>query len=388
MEAESAVALLGQLVAIPSINPAFRRPSDTEPWFGEAAAADAVATWLKRAGLDVTTEMVDAGRPNVVARLQGRNARRRQLWEGHLDTVQVTGMSMPFSPTVRDGRLYGRGAVDDKGCLTAFMLALAELARDPDGLDLTFVAAVDEEFHQTGVLHHLKQGGHYDGGIAGEPTELRVVSASKGCVRWDIEVIGQAAHSSRPDEGVDAVAIGTELALHLRRTFTPLLSKRSHPLVGRPSLVCTMIEGGEGPNTVPARCVLKFDRRTLPGETGNQAWDEVDAEVTAFGRSLPSGATIRMCRPFIDCAAMEADAGSAIVAAAREACRGLGLDDALLGVPFGSDASPMYQAGIPTIIFGPGSIEQAHTTDEFVEVAQIVQASRVLCATARSFAAS
>jgi succinyl-diaminopimelate desuccinylase len=301
--------------------------------------------------------------------------------------VQVRGMSIePFTPVQRDGRLHGRGAVDDKGCLVAFMLALRELAREPDGLDITFVAAVDEEVHQTGVLHHLKQRLHYDGGIAGEPTELRIVSASKGCVRFDIEVLGRAAHSSRPETGIDAVTIGAELALHLKRRFAPLLSQRSHALVGSATMVCTKIEGGEGLNTVPARCVLKFDRRTIPGEINREVWQEIAAEASAFGRGIPDGASITMQPPFADCPAMQTDQESAIVTAARAACRAEGLPDTVLGVPYGSDASRMADAGIPTIILGPGSIEQAHTADEFVEIAEVTRASHLLCTIARRFA--
>src|SRR5271170_5008114 len=140
------VALLGDLVAIPSINPAFRTPDAPAEWFGEAAMAAHVAAWLGDHGVDVRLDPVFPGRPNVIARLGGGG--RKLLWEGHLDTVQATGMSIePFRPVLRDGRLFGRGAVDDKGCLAAFMLALRELAREAAPVDLTFVAAVDEEFH-------------------------------------------------------------------------------------------------------------------------------------------------------------------------------------------------------------------------------------------------
>jgi acetylornithine deacetylase len=346
-----------------------------------------VAGWLREHGAEVEVDEVFPGRPNVIARLRGRAARRRLLWEGHLDTVQATGMSIPpFRPEVRDGRLYGRGAVDDKGCLTAFMLALRDLARDPAPVDLTFVAAVDEEYQYRGVLHHLNRGEPADGGVAGEPTGLRVVSACKGCVRWEIEVRGRAAHSSRPEEGIDAIAIGTDLAAHLRRTFAPLLAMRSHPLLGRASLVCTLIQGGEGPNTVPARCSLKFDRRTLPDETGQDVWREIEAEVRRFAAGQDRDAVVVMHPPFIDSSAMEVAPDAAIIAAASATCRAEGLDGGVLGVPFGSDASKMTRAGIPTIIFGPGSIDQAHTADEFVAIAEVARAARMLADMARRFA--
>ena len=381
-----AASLLAHLVAIPSINPAFRTPSDPETWFGEGAMAEAVAAWLRDIGMDVALDDALPGRPNVVARLAGRNARRRLIWEGHLDTVQVAGMTdPPFEPIRRGGRLSGRGAVDDKGCLTAFMLALGELVRDPAAVDITFVAAVDEEYQSQGVLHHLARGESFDGGVAGEPTDLRIVSACKGCVRFEIEVEGRSAHSSRPEKGIDAIAIGADLVAHLRDVFGPRLLARTHPLVGPASMVCTIIDGGEGLNTIPGHCSLKFDRRTLPFETGREAWDEIDAEVRAFASRLPAEASVTVHPPFIDCSSMEVAPEARIVAAAQATCRAAGLDDRLLGVAFGSDANRMTRAGIPTIVFGPGSIEQAHTADEFVELADVERAAAMLADMARRF---
>jgi acetylornithine deacetylase len=383
---QQATALLAELVAIPSVNPAFRAEGLPAAWFGEAALATRVAEWLDGIGLEVTLDEALPDRPNVVARLPGRAARRTLLWEAHLDTVQSTGMTVePFRPAVRDGRLHGRGAVDNKGCLVAFMLALRELAREPPAADVTFVAAVDEEHQFRGILHHLASGARADGGVAGEPTGLRVVSACKGCVRWEIEVTGRAAHSSSPGKGIDAIALAADLLAHLRRTLGSRLAERVHPLLGAPSLMCTRINGGEGVNTVPARCVLTFDRRILPNETGEQAWQEVAAEARAFAAGLPDGAAVALRPPFIDSISMEVPAEAAIVAAARAVCRAERIDDAPLGVAFGSDASKMTRAGIPTIIFGPGSIEQAHTADEFVELQQVARAARMLAELARRF---
>lgn len=389
--ADEVVSLLGDLVAIPSINPAFRQEGDPALWFGEASVAGYVADWLRRLGLAVRLDEVLPGRANVVATLKGKAGRGRLIWEGHTDTVQVAGMSIPpFTPELRDGRLHGRGAVDDKGCLTAMMLALAELVRDPPALDVTFVAAVDEEYQFRGVLHHLrhaeKAGCHGPpvlGGIAGEPTELRIITACKGCMRWRIEVKGRSAHSSQPQEGIDAIAIAADLLAHLRRAYGPVLSARVHPLVGSPTLICSLIEGGQGPNTVAERCLLTFDRRTQPGESGQAAWEEIAALVQNYARRLPPGAALINHPPFIDSVSMEVAPEAAIVRAARAVCRDEGLEDAPMGVAFGSDASKMTTAGIPTIIFGPGSIDQAHTADEFVAVDEVARAARMLAAMAR-----
>ncbi|WP_027133782.1 M20 family metallopeptidase [Geminicoccus roseus] len=385
---DDVIELLSALVRIPSVNPAFRQANDPAEWFGEAEVGHEVARRLEGMGLVPEQDEVLPGRANVLATLKGRNANgRRIVFECHMDTVQVSGMSIePFTPVVRDGRLYGRGAVDDKACITMMLLAMRELATNPPEIDVEFVAAVDEEFQFTGVLHHLHRKEGLIGGIAGEPTSLQVVTACKGCVRWTIEVRGKAAHTSQPQEGIDAITIATDLLAHLRLTVDPELRLRSHDLVGQPSLVCTMIEGGQGPNTVAARCVMTFDRRTLPGETGEDAWREIDAAVRSFAENLPQGAGITMHPPFIDSISMEVAPNALIAEAARAACRARGLPDDLIGVPYGSDATKLTTAGVPTIIFGPGSIDQAHTADEFVPIAEVTTAARMLVDIARHFA--
>jgi acetylornithine deacetylase len=346
-----------------------------------------IAAELRGLGLDVEIDEALAGRPNVIARLHRPGARRSVLWEGHLDTVQCTEMTVaPFEPVVRGGRLFGRGAVDDKGCLVMFLLALRDLLARPAPIDITFVAAVDEEFQARGILHHLRRGERADAGVAGEPTDLRIVTACKGVIRFHVDILGRAAHTSRPELGIDAVAIASDLLVHLRAVLGPRLRSRAHSLVGSPTLVCSLIEGGQGVNTVPERCRLTFDRRTLPGETGDGAWAEFRDLAASFARGLPPGASVTVHPPFIDALSMDVPADAAFVASARAACVAAGLPDAPLGVAFGSDATKMTGAGIPTIIFGPGSIAQAHAADEFVEVGAVLRAASLLADMTRRFA--
>ena len=190
--------------------------------------------------------MVAPERPNVIARIRGAEGGPRFLWEGHLDTVQVTGMDAPFAPRISGGRLHGRGAVDDKGCVAAFMLALRQLAGAPPPGDVTFLAAMDEEYHFRGIAHHLTRGERYDLGIAGEPTNLRIVRACKGCVRWHVEVPrpgrahGQAARGRRRDRrrpphphrlrGGDGARARRPIRCSGRR---PWCARRSRPGKGR-----------------------------------------------------------------------------------------------------------------------------------------------------------
>jgi succinyl-diaminopimelate desuccinylase len=385
---DEVTGLLSDLVSIPSVNPAFRTDVDPSGIFGEQAKAEYVLSWLTDAGIPARLQPVLPDRPNVVATVQGRDGRKTLMLECHLDTVQVTGMDAPFTPRLRDGRLHGRGAVDDGGCVVAMMLAMRALQHNPPACTIVLLAAMDEEFQYRGVAHYLDHGGQADGGIAGEPTGLRIVSACKGCVRWRIEVIGRAAHSSEPWRGIDAIAIAADLLAHLRTTLTPRLAARHHPLVGSPTLICSMIEGGQGPNTIAGSCVLTFDRRTIPGESGIDAWRDVEAETARFAETIIDGARIITHPPFIDSISMAADETAEIVQVALAQCRADGLSAVVKGVGFGSDASKMDSAGIPTIVFGPGSIEQAHTADEYVAVAEVVQAARMIEHIARRFGAA
>ena len=376
ISAASVTELLSRLVEIPSVNPAFRQPGDPDQWFNEARVAALVADRLRGLGLAVEIDLVAPDRPNVIGRLKGTGGGPSMLWEGHCDTVQVTGMAAPFTPRVEAGRLYGRGAVDDKGCLTAFMLALGHLVRDPPPCDITVLAAVDEEYSFTGIMHHLARGEHYDCGIAGEPTNLRIVRACKGCVRWHVEVLGRPAHTSKPHEGVDAVAAATVLL----GAYRDAMAKRQagHPLLGPSTLVCTAFEAGEGPNTVPSRAMLRFDYRYLPNENGDAVWRDF-AALTAGVEATITGSRMIVHPPFIDSSAMDVPEASPIVTRLGAVCRAHGVDPLPEGVPYGSDSTKMVNIGrIPTIVFGPGSIDQAHARDEFVEIAEVVKAAEML----------
>jgi acetylornithine deacetylase len=375
--AEAAAELIAAMVAIPSVNPKLRSPGAPDAWFGEERMAHFVRDWLVGEGIEAVLDEVEPGRPNVVARLPGPPGARRVVWEGHLDTVQVDGMADPFTPVVRDGRLHGRGAVDDKASLAMFMLALRvvrDLRRD---CDITFVAAIDEEVSFTGVTHHIARGERYDMGVAGEPTSLRIVTACKGTIRFFIDVHGRNAHSSRPQEGVDAIAIAADLHAHLRAYMAG--TPQHHPMLGPRTLTCTMISGGEGPNSVPAFARLTFDFRTLPEQTGAEAWDEIAAVVAAF--PAPPGARIAMQPPFIDSISMEVPADAEIVGRLQAALAAEGLDGTPEGAPFGSDATKFTRDGTPCVVFGPGGIAQAHAPDEYVDLAEVARAARILVAT-------
>jgi acetylornithine deacetylase len=378
---QAAIELLELIVETPSINPAFFREGDDPSHFGEERLALRLRDWLAAKGLVSEIDTVHPGRPNLILRVKGANGGPRMLWEGHLDTVQVTNVADPFTPRIENGRLYGRGAVDDGGCVVAFLLAMQALIADPPPGDVDFVAAMDEEYSFRGVLHHLARGESYALGIAGEPTDLAVVRACKGTVRWWVELRGRPAHTAKPHEGLSAVTAGTALLAAFEKEMVTRTAV--HPLLGPSTLTCTAFEAGEGPNTVPSRARLRFDYRYLPTENGQEVYRHFRKVAEALSSAIP-GLAVTVEPPFIDSSAMDVPESSQIVSEMRAVCSARGLPDTVIGVPYGSDATKMVNdGGVPTIVFGPGSIDQAHSLHEFVEIDQVVTAAEMLIDLAR-----
>lgn len=362
------VDLLAQLVAIDSVNPAYGGP-------GEAEIARLVASFFRTRGLETFTQPVHAGRENVVAVLPGRDRSRRIVLEAHMDTVSAEGMTAaPFEPVVRDGRLHGRGACDVKAGLAAMMQAVADLhaAEQVPPCDVWLAAVVDEEHAFTGVLA-LVDGLEAAGAIVAEPTSLRIVTATKGVLRFRIQVTGRAAHSSQPHLGASAISTAARLVLALDAAHAALAGV-AHPLLGTATGSVGTIAGGVQINIVPAVCTLAVDRRLLPGESAASVLADYRRLVAAVVDARVEGVTAVVDAPLLVDDALETASTAAVVQAATAAAEVLRLDPAPRGVPYGSDASKFARAGIPAIVFGPGSIDRAHAADEWVPVAEVEQA--------------
>jgi acetylornithine deacetylase/succinyl-diaminopimelate desuccinylase family protein len=357
---------LQHLVRINSVNSSYAGGP------GEAELASWIESFFARHGLPTTRQTtVLPGRDNILARLPGRDRSRTLVLEAHMDTVAVAGMTIPpFDPVLRDGKLFGRGACDTKAGLAAMMHTLVDLkqAGITPPCDILLAAVVDEEYSYRGVVRlcgDLKA----DAAIVAEPTELRAVIASKGVLRWAIHVQGKAAHSSKPHLGINAIQ-------HMRRVLEALdrddarLATRSHPLVGQPTCSVGVIRGGVQVNLVPDACTIELDRRLLPGESAAAALAEYQTLLDAI-----PGITARNVEPLllVD-EALDTPADTAVVRTAAQTLASMGLNAEPCGVPYGSDASKLSRAGIPSIVFGPGSIDQAHAADESIETAQVLTA--------------
>jgi acetylornithine deacetylase/succinyl-diaminopimelate desuccinylase family protein len=368
---EPLVRLLSDLLAIPSMNPMGRNRTGSE--YGEAAAADYVARVLGALGADVERQDVAPGRPNVVGSFH-TGAPATILLEAHLDTVPADGMHVePLTPVVRDGRLYGRGACDTKGSLAAFLFAVGEAVRRPATLryNIVFAAVADEEFGFTGAREAVARGLHADLGIAGEPTRLRIVRAHKGVTRWRIRADGRAAHSAYPERGTNAIYRMAPALVRLEQYGTMLQNGPAHEMLGTGSLSVGVIEGGQAVNIVPDRCHIDVDRRTLPGET--------TAEVLGAVRSLLGDLPgIRIEEPYLDVPGMDVPETAPVVGLLANAIREVTGDAVVETAPYATDAGIYNRHRIPTVVFGPGDIAQAHTADEYIDVIQLQQASEIV----------
>jgi acetylornithine deacetylase len=321
--------------------------------------------------IETWEEEVVPGRPNVMARLPGLHQVRRLLLEAHTDTVSTKGMTIPpFDPIIMEGKLYGRGSCDTKAGLATMMHAMLSLKEDriTPPCEIVLAAVVDEEFSYRGVVK-LCENLKADAAIVAEPTEMRAVIATKGVLRCRIVVHGKSAHSSKPHLGVNAITQMAKVLVAIE-SDNARMAVIQHPLVGSGTCNVGVINGGVQVNFVPDRCFIEIDRRLLPGESAARAV----AEYQQLLNQLPGiSAEIEEPLLLVD-EALDTPAESDVVQTASQILRDLGLNPEPCGVPFGCDASKLSRAGIPSIVFGPGSIDRAHTADEYVELDQVEQA--------------
>ena len=343
------VELTKQLVAIDSVNPELIPGAA-----GEGDIGRFIAQWFERAGLEVEMDEVAPGRPNVVGIARGAGGGRTLILNAHTDTVGVAGMERGHDPYVEEGRLYGRGAYDMKASLAAIMLAGAEAKRRSLRGEVVVTAVVDEEVASVGTEAIARRYGA-DGAIVSEPTELRVAVAHKGFAAFEIETTGRAAHGSRPDLGVDAIARMGQVLVRLEELDRRLRASPSHALLGSGSLHASIIEGGQEFSSYPDRCLLQAERRTVPGET----LEQVEGEIAGLLGNRDGSSRVVLARP-----PFEVDPAEGIV---EIVSRHAGNGD-VVGVPFWADSALLAGAGIPTVLFGPVG-EGAHAVVEWVDIA-------------------
>ena len=373
-----AIALARALLQIDSRNPTLAPDSA-----GEGECARALASVLDDWGFAVEVMESAPGRPNVVARIGPRDTPALML-NGHLDVVGIEGMiHEPFAADIRDNRIYGRGSADMKGGLAAMCAAAVAGAGPAARRQILITAVADEEYESLGMRALLASGVRADAAIITEPTKLAICPAHRGFAWLDVSFRGRAAHGSRYDIGVDAITHAGLLLAELDQLEQTRDSGPRHPLLGRGSLHASKIRGGVGMSTYPEACDLAIERRTLPGESTEQALREVtdacervkarrpefDARVTLSTAQLPS----------------DVPSDAPIVTRLRGALERENMPVRIEGLSAWTDAALLNEAGIPAICFGPGDIALAHAAEEFVPVEEIGLATRALTRVVREW---
>lgn len=370
-----AVALTRELVRVDS-----RNPSLVPGGPGESVVATTLAEILHEWGLRVDLQHAAPNRPNVIARA-GKSGGRTIMFNGHLDVVGIDGMShAPWDAFQREGRIYGRGSADMKAGVAAMCAAAARAAGDLDG-QIVITAVVDEEYESIGTRSLVAAGVRADAAIVTEPTGLAIMPAHLGFAWADVTIYGRAAHGSRWDLGVDAIRRAGFFLTELDRIDSEDLPRKSHPLLGRPSVHASLIDGGTGMSTYPDQCCVRIERRTIPGEKPADVERELREACDRVAERRPgfnAGVRVTFSQEPSD-VAIEAP----IVRALSTAISDDDDEPRIAGMSAWTDAAILNAAGIPAVCFGPGDIGLAHAAEEYVPVFEIERATTILASLAK-----
>lgn len=365
------VGLLEMLVTIDSQNPSLQPDSP-----GEGPLARYVADWLEGHGIDVSLHDVLPDRPNVIATLPGSPGAPTLLFEAHLDTVPCPPGGIGLRR--EEGRMHGRGTCDTKASLAAMMAALVDLAdRDQPRATVILAGAVDEEFMMQGAAALVDSVPPVLGAVIGEPTSLLPIRAHNGFIRVKLHAHGRAAHSSKAHLGQNAVVDASRAIVALADSLgEDLRTRGGHRLIGPALLTPTMVRGGIAGNVVPDACEVTLDRRLAPGERVQDALDEIRIAIEA----VPTEGALCLAEPSIGLPGVETPADHPLVALLTRAIADvLGDERDVGGVPYSTDACRLGGVGgIDCVVFGPGSIDQAHTDHEWVDLCEVEQAVPIL----------
>ena len=387
-----ALPILKKLVSIPSVNPMGRDVSGDE--YYEGRVTEWLVSWLQLHHLPFEIVETAPGRANVISRIDSPGATRTILLDAHQDTVPVDGMTIPpYEPTERDGRIYGRGSCDVKGGMAAMLAAFTRLSKTrPAGMpNIVLSMTCDEEATSLGINHLVgswsgKTPGYRlcperpDVAIIAEPTLLDIVVAHRGATRWQIKTTGRACHSSRPNEGINAIYRMAKVVRCLEDYAAWLPGSRpAHRLCGPATLSVGLIAGGSSVNVVPDHCVIDIDRRVLPGEDSFHVRNEVIEHL----RQQLDFELIHE-EPYCLSSALGDELNGQLAGSLMRSIEHVVGPRSVIGVPFGTHASRVAAIGIPAVVFGPGDIAQAHTKDEWIAVDELQKATDIyyhFCAT-------
>ena len=365
-----ALELLKKMVAIPSVEGQ------------EAEMGNLVAEYTASLGMEVEKQEVEPGRCNVIARVKIGSGGKTVVLKSHMVVVPAADGwdTAPYQLTIKDGRAYGRGSTDAKGCLTALLMATKEIIQNPGDTNgnIIVTAVVDEETYSKGtryLVEHTRLDADY--GIVGEPTLCRVGIGHNGSIRPVLEIHGKTAHSSTPEMGISSVRVAAYIS-SLVDEMQEKLREVVHPTTGRPSIAITMLKAGVKENVLPDYCELVIDRRMVPGEREEDMIDSFE-EICKKAEGQFPGAKVEIKEYVVTTGpASEVKPDSEIVQIAYQACEKVtGEKQSSFGLTCNTDMNHLIKLGIPCVIIGPGRIDMCHKPNEYVELSQLETACRV-----------
>ncbi len=372
MEKERSKQILSELLSIQSVN-----GKDDE-----GRVAEYICGLFVENGIEAYVDRMDEMHANIVAKIRGNGSDKFMVWNGHIDTVPYGDMTKwetaPSVPVEKDGKIYARGASDMKSGLAAMVCALIELNRSKPCKNILFIGSCDEEKGGKGAYRAVEKGllSDIDEILIGEPTNLNIGLAQKGCLWLEITVKGRTSHGAYPERGINAV----EKAYFIAEGIKAYASGREHPLLGRGTAQISMIEGGVAPNMTPDRCRMLMDIRFLPHLTE----EDIKAEARRLAETLPEGAEAEIntvnCRR-----AVSADSTDKIYKEIKRAAQKQGLSPKSTGISYFTDASVFLEQAeeAKVVLFGPGDEELCHQANEYVELEKYYKAIEVLTSYAK-----
>lgn len=364
------ISLLSRLVGINSISSTFSNGP------GEGELAEFVLNYLQKLNLGAEIQTIAPGRANVVAVLPGSDRKGSLLLNSHLDTVGVEGMDQPFTLRQENDKLYGRGAYDMKGSIAVMLLLADYFVKHPPPLDILLTFVADEEDLSAGMEYLVNQwlcdiSPRPSGAIFLEPTEEKIGVSHKGFNWYTLEVIGKAAHGSRPEQGIDAILPLRSVLDELSKIQAELLEHEPDPLLGYGSLHSSIIEGGTELSVIPSQSCLRWERRTLPRESQQQLDLELQRVVQA-AKNHPGDHEVKARELFVRLPHRVPD-DALVLKRLQKASPQSGK----VGLSFWADSALGAQAGIPSVLFGPIG-HGAHAVDEWVSSKSLVRVYEVL----------
>lgn len=366
---EEAVKLLKELLEVPSVN-----SKDDE-----GAPAEYLAAYFQAHGVEASVQRIDEKHANVLAFVEGKDTSRTDVWNGHIDTVPYGDLEKwetdPKKAVEKDERIYARGASDMKSGAAAMVYALTHLSEKP-AHSIRFIGSCDEEKNGLGAQYALEQGscGKYDFLLIGEPTDMKLGTAHKGCLWLKLIVKGKTGHGAYPEKGVNAIHYAYRLADGLIKYVYGF----SYPALGTSTAQIDMISGGVAPNMTADTCEAVMDIRMTPGLTTEMILAHAKELLSELQKEAPL-LTARF-EPLTNRRAFEISDEDADVAALRGLLKGQGYQGENIGIKFFTDAS-IFAAKEPerrVLLLGPGDPSMAHQPNEYVEIQKYLDCIEVL----------